>query len=343
MSRWRRLVAVLCLGSCLLAVTLGPALAGRTAAQPETDNTVTRIQVHANGSATWTIRIRTRLTTDEEVANYRTFQRQFRNNTTRYLDPFSRRMTSVVDTAENATGREMAARQFSASTSIQQVPRRWGVVSYRFTWTAMARETDRGLVLGDVFRGGLYLAENDTLVVAAPTNYTIAGATPEPTESSATTATWVGERSFADERPRVRFAPADTPEPAPRRDSRPGATFWWVVAALFAGGAAIVYALIRAGYLSRPAQFARGGATEPAGEANAPATEPTEALLTDADRVERLLREHGGRLRQTQVADELDWSASKTSRVVSDMAEQGRVEKLRLGRENVLELTEDQD
>jgi uncharacterized membrane protein len=47
-------------------------------------------------------------------------------------------------------------------------------------------------------------------------------------------------------------------------------------------------------------------------------------------------------MKQSDIVDALDWSKSKTSRVLSDMAEADRVEKLRIGRENVISLpTED--
>jgi predicted transcriptional regulator len=66
----------------------------------------------------------------------------------------------------------------------------------------------------------------------------------------------------------------------------------------------------------------------------------TEAVevVTNADRVERLLDEHGGRMRQADIVEALEWSKSKVSRVVSSMAEEGRVRKIRLGRENLIVL-----
>jgi len=48
-------------------------------------------------------------------------------------------------------------------------------------------------------------------------------------------------------------------------------------------------------------------------------------------------------MRQTAIADWLDWSDSKASRVLSDMAEQGTVEKLRIGRGNVIDLRDSDD
>jgi len=43
-------------------------------------------------------------------------------------------------------------------------------------------------------------------------------------------------------------------------------------------------------------------------------------------------------MKQKEVADRLDWTAAKTSQVVSDLRDDGKVEAFRLGRENVLTL-----
>ena len=61
-------------------------------------------------------------------------------------------------------------------------------------------------------------------------------------------------------------------------------------------------------------------------------------VMTDAERVQTLLEATDGRMRQTAIADEFDWSASKVSRVIGKMVDEGTVEKLQLGRENLIEL-----
>ena len=66
-------------------------------------------------------------------------------------------------------------------------------------------------------------------------------------------------------------------------------------------------------------------------------------LLTDEDRVRRVFRERGGRMKQSDVVEAFGWSKSKTSRVLSRMADDGEVEKLRLGRENVIDLVDADD
>lgn len=336
---------------------------------PERDTTVIDVAVFENGSARWELRVRTRLRTDEEVAEYRRFQSAFRNDTDSYLDPFGRRMTGVVDDAATATRRSMNATDFSADTRIQEVPRRWGVVSFRFRWDGFANVTDERVAVGDVFGGGLFLSENDSLRLTAPPGYEVAAVDPAPDEVDGRTLIWFGRVDFDDRRPSAAFAPASDPTTtAP--DAGSGATATATTAASDAsggdGGSLLPVALgglavVLAGALVVGAARRRGDAgadgtptadgAAGAGAASGaggpppdgppePAADPSE-LVTDEDRVRALLAERGGRMKQTDVADALDWSASKTSRVLSEMADGGAVEKLRIGRENVIDLVED--
>jgi len=82
------------------------------------------------------------------------------------------------------------------------------------------------------------------------------------------------------------------------------------------------------------------GTTEKSDGTAAPAVDPD--LLTDGDRIKRALRDGDGRMKQSAIVEELGWSKSKTSRVLSQMADQGEVEKLRIGRENVIDLADEE-
>ncbi|WP_144905191.1 helix-turn-helix transcriptional regulator [Halobellus captivus] len=70
-------------------------------------------------------------------------------------------------------------------------------------------------------------------------------------------------------------------------------------------------------------------------------SEPDLSLLSDEERVEHLLERNGGRMKQATIVDETDWSDAKVSQLLSAMADEGRVNKLRLGRENLISLPED--
>ena len=61
-------------------------------------------------------------------------------------------------------------------------------------------------------------------------------------------------------------------------------------------------------------------------------------LLSNEEQVLRLVESQGGRMKQKRVAEELDWTAAKTSQVVTGLRDDDSLEGFRLGRENVLSL-----
>ncbi|MFD1569967.1 DUF7345 domain-containing protein [Halorubrum laminariae] len=78
-------------------------------------------------------------------------------------------------------------------------------------------------------------------------------------------------------------------------------------------------------------------ADEPTGESEQ-TDEVDRSLLSDEERVEYLLDDNGGRMRQADIVSETGWSDAKVSQLLSAMADEERVEKLRLGRENLISL-----
>jgi hypothetical protein len=79
----------------------------------------------------------------------------------------------------------------------------------------------------------------------------------------------------------------------------------------------------------------------PAAEPETPSEPaPTEdlSLLADDERVIRLLERNGGRMRQADIVSETKWSDAKVSQLLSSMADDGEIKKLRIGRENLISL-----
>lgn len=72
-----------------------------------------------------------------------------------------------------------------------------------------------------------------------------------------------------------------------------------------------------------------------------PTEEPDSSLLSDEERVEKLLERRGGRMRQAEIVETTGWSDAKVSQLLSSMAAEDRVEKLRLGRENLISLPDE--
>jgi hypothetical protein len=61
-------------------------------------------------------------------------------------------------------------------------------------------------------------------------------------------------------------------------------------------------------------------------------------MLSDEERVLRLLDANGGRMKQAQIVKETDWSNAKVSQLLSSMDEDEEIDKLRIGRENLISL-----
>ncbi len=361
----------------------------QTADQPTTDATVTRVAVHANGSATWTVEIRTLITNDTDVEDYRRFQERFRNETDEYLGSFRERMQRLVAQAGTVTGREMRATDFRGRTRIEESPRRWGVVEYTFRWEGFAAREGDALVVGDVFQSGYYLTGGDSLVIEAPENYAVETVAPSPDDGGVRVVRWSGPIDFGDERPRVRMVErvtqagegTDGGDGTDDGDSAVGTmpldddlslVALFGLAVLGVGGTYLAYVRRRdpagTGAASRDGSPAatETGETDGSGTAGSDAgsgaaarvdatpeggtgadadetgTPPADGeLLTDEERVVSLLERNDGRMKQSAIAERFDWSASKTSRVLSTMADEGAVQKLRLGNENVIDLPEE--
>ncbi|RBI60677.1 MarR family transcriptional regulator [halophilic archaeon] len=67
-------------------------------------------------------------------------------------------------------------------------------------------------------------------------------------------------------------------------------------------------------------------------------TAESREIVTDADRVLELVRENGGRLPQSKIIEETDWSKSKVSRLLSRMEDDEQINKINIGRKNIVVL-----
>jgi hypothetical protein len=91
-----------------------------------------------------------------------------------------------------------------------------------------------------------------------------------------------------------------------------------------------------------PAAQPAGGDGPPAEspESPSPDPQPDPDLLSPDERVEQLLEREGGRMRQAEIVETVEWSKAKVSRTLSDMEEAGVIDRFQLGRENVVTLSD---
>ncbi|WP_256297197.1 helix-turn-helix transcriptional regulator [Haloarchaeobius salinus] len=204
-----------------------------------------------------------------------------------------------------------------------------------------------------------------------------AGEFSAPTPAESDTVTWQGERSFSDQRPRVVYVPSTTPTTSATTTNTDGGGGGTTATETTTSGPGdstatspegggsdgslpmlpIMLGLVLVGLAGAVVWFSRRSEDDDTGTAatdspsdggdggaaatESPAVEPSvpdEELLTDEDRVVDLLEENGGRMRQSNIVDETDWSKSKVSMLLSDMEDDGSISKLRVGRENIVSL-----
>jgi hypothetical protein len=355
---------VLC---CLVAAVLGglPLASAQSTPLEESQETTMIVTIEEDGDARWVVETRLPLDGANETQG-------FRDLGARYVDgeaqigraPETFRRIAVR--ASDETGREMAIENVSRSWRIEDetsvsrasatdtTTNGTGVLSVSFAWTSFARTDGNRIVVGDVFqtedRWLPGLRSGQTLVMRAPENYSITSASVGHTQE---TVRWEGPTSFDDDSLRATFTGTDGNRTSPNGPAGPALPISLdgvlaILAAILL--AAVAYGVARRssdsgsttdGDSRRESTLERGSVTaesEVGEETDGPFAGVDEDLLSDEERIERHLEAAGGRMKQAEIVDRTGWSNAKVSQVLSKMDEAGRVEKLRIGRENLISL-----
>jgi hypothetical protein len=324
-------------------------------AQPPAEETRLEVQLQDDGDARWTIVATVPLEDREDVENFRSFAETYEEGERDFrlgVDAFKR----AAAEASRTTGREMSVGQPDRSavvvneTEDGEVTNRYGELRVSFTWTSFARIDESGtMYVGDAFNttNGTWLSgigPNQTLVIRSPPGYTAPTTSPIGAENG--NLRWEGPQTFSPGYFEIVYQPAP---------SNPlgefGLSTVLLTGALLLSAAALLLGLYllwrRRAEGDGPEGAEDGTGTDdpddpPAGaaaDAEAEADdEPDLALLSDEERVEYLLERNGGRMKQADIVKETGWSNAKVSQLLSSMAEEDRVDKLRIGRENLISL-----
>ncbi len=362
-----RLTLALPIAICLLVVIGGIPTSGAAARAPSSLDPIQTIQIdlRADGDARFTVSVRFALNDSNQTAAFRDVAEDFESGTGTAALPVDafRRANSL---AAEATGREMAFENVTRSTNLTGVndsdgPRNaTGTLSLSFRWTNFAVVDDDRIRVGDAFRtrDGLWLDRldsNQRLVVRPPAGYYVESAQVGQVNG---VLTWRGHTSLSPDELTVVYRERGVGE---RRGDPTDPDLF----APILGGAALLiavsvvgmYALRRrggrgptpgnggadGGATSTPPGPDPGGGVEPGADAATDGLDVDDELLSDEERVERLLQYNGGRMRQADIVTETDWSNAKVSQLLSRMDEEGRIDKLRIGRENLISIPNSED
>jgi len=332
----------------------------------DVDRTVFEITVFDSGDARWAVESRTQIPFDdsEQRAQFDEFAEQFVSEETETFENFRLRAERLIESGTDATDREMAATEFQRDAFYDEATQQ-GVIEMSFRWEEFAQVSEETVTVSDVFGGGFAILEDQQLRIHRGDNLVFDSDSIDPAPDrldrtdNVTGSEWVrwdGPQEFDSDRPHVRLVAADAVAPEngqqhaengvgsaddqedENEEDNSGMMTSLLVAMIVlvvVGGVAIWYASVR---------------TEPETDIRSkPDHEPTQTtepesdigqdqLLSDEDRVLKLLEENGGRMRQVTIVEETEWSKSKVSMLLSDMEEEGDISKLRVGRENIISL-----
>jgi predicted transcriptional regulator len=271
--------------------------------------TVYHITILPDGSAVWVIEHRFPLSTADEIEIFKNMVSHPENLTADYES----RIEAIVADTSRVLGRGMSIEGFRVGVdTVETVSGRMGLIRIEFTWRGFGKTTPTGAVeLGDVFIGGFYLSEGETLRVKIPASFEVAEARPAPDSRGADYVEWRGKIVFTDGEPRLVIKPTTAQPPAP--------TLLWGEPTLLyvAGGAAASIPVLYAAYRLRGRR------------------RPRESEL---DMVIRIIKKHGGVVYQSQIVRESGLSKSTVSTILKMLESEGRVTRVREGRENIVRL-----
>jgi len=332
------------------------------AAAPSSTTTID-VYLEADGDARWDVSVRYPLGSEHERSAFRELGARFERgdaDTTISVDPFR----ALATRASAETGRQMEIVDVDrTATTVNRSNGSIGFLSLTFRWTNFARVDGPAVTLGDVFVDGLEIESGQRLRIHPPSDYAIESLPPVEQEVIGGVVQWEGPVSFEPGEPGITYvtSPPETPTPTPTTTTTAttgtGLSEGWNLGMVLAGGfigTAVAVAALGVygrrthgtafGWLPRPDETDDDAGSvdmESAGDGGGGAA-VDEELLSDEERVERLLRHNGGRMKQANIVSETGWSNAKVSQLLSAMAEEGRIEKLQIGRENLISLPDEE-
>jgi len=336
----------------VVALLLVCALSGPAVAQESpnvaTATTTFDVDLQPDGDADWTVRTTIPFDTDDERAGFRSYAEEFAAGEAAG-SPEIAFFESAAAAASTAADREMSITAVERNYTVGNSS---GTLVLQFRWTNFLEPTGDGYRLSDALltEDGTWLRSLESgqeIQIRTPPGYEIQRSIEARQENDSLVVT--GPESFDPEEFSVTYAAESSPSQSP---SEPDEGIDALAAALL--GLLFLVVLVLAVWRWRGGEpIAPENGDGPSPSTDAPAPEPSEPeeeeahvdpeLLSDEERVETLLESNGGRMRQADIVSETDWSDAKVSQLLSRMADEGRVEKLRLGRENVISLPDDEE
>jgi len=275
-----------------------------------------RIEVHADGSATWIIEHV--FVKGEDEALFAQL-----SSPIYFSDTFVESIKSLVNATKEETSRiNMTVENFEMTVSFSSS---YSIVKYQFHWREFAETEGTQIRIGDVFEvDGLFLYGEGTVNIEYPPEYMIKNVSPRPNAQSDQTLTWYGIRDFRAGEPEIVLG-------------EKAASGFEVV--LKENALAIVGLIALIGVSSISLYYFKLRKKEVV-VAKPPIPPSVLGIEDDEEKVVNLLRAAGGSMYQSTIADQCRFSRAKTSKLLTIMESKEKIRREKRGRERVVTLIE---
>jgi uncharacterized membrane protein len=274
------------------------------------------VEIHENGTASWTIQQNAYLQTEDDTTTFK----QLISRAITYIDQFSSEVAVMINQAYTITGRLMTAEHIAVGGNITgSEVGAYGFLVYSFDWTNFATVGNTNIAIGDVFSNESFIFGPGGLSIFLPTGYDVKSCSPSPDYSSNNSLKWNMTTALRDGQPTILLSRAD------------GATFLPSFPFLFGALLTIVGAVLASMLVLRIRRRKKQRTLE---------TIPDEAIteMGSTERILALLRKGGGKVLQSKITEQLRYSKAKTSRILGDMEGKGIIKRHKSGRDKVVSL-----
>ena len=267
------------------------------------------VQIKSDGSAVWTI-----------------MQFSSANASVDTWDVFQQKIYDLVDSAASVTHREMAGDENSLqiNTTISSESK---TTEYTFTWQNFSIVQGGKLSFGDVFQVNNFFGQlygDAALQLSYPSDFTVKSVSPAPYErhDSTDTLRWSRTQDLVTNKVSVVLVSNSQNGNSPSND-------WQQYGIVIAVLAAVVTLSLFGFYMFKRRKVNSASAIF----AESP-------LMSEEDKVLRVLKSSGGSMRQSEITEQCRFSKAKTSQLLAALEKRGSITRYKNGRDKIVTLKE---
>ena len=266
-----------------------------------------KVQIRSDGSADWTI-----------------MQFSNANATVDSWDMFQQKVFDLVDVASTLTHRSMSVDVTSLQIDTTVISDS-KTTEYSFTWQNFTIIRGNELVLGDVFQVNdffKHLYGDASFQLNYPSVFNVKSVSPAPYLQQDSELLWSRTQDLTSNA--VNIVLVDVIQTVPSNSN------WQLYSVVIALSAAGILLVLSGFYLNRRRK----------NNNTAAALEDVSPLVSEEEKVLRLLKSSGGSMRQSQITEQCRFSKAKTSQLLSLLEKRGNITRYKSGRDKIVTLKE---